>query len=198
MTTTATQEMVVRGRTRRRVRLAVFTAGAAIVAALVLTALTTPAAPIPGSPSDGAAALPAGCLPGQTPVSLDIPAEERALVDVFNGTTTADLARTVADALRDRGLNVGTVGNERTVHPDRIAVLRFGPDAVGAAHLLRGYVAEADEEDKVELEFDPARRTGAVDLVVGGQFELLATSTEMRHRMALLGRPALPPGTCRR
>ena len=107
---------------------------------------------------------------------------------------TADLARSVAQDLRDRRFGVGTVGNDRTRHPDVVAVLRFGPDTVGAAHLLLAYLAE----DNVTLEFDPARRTGDVDLVVGGQFRQLATPTAMRHRIAVLGRPALPPGTCRR
>lgn len=194
MTTTAAPETVEPRRARRRIRLAVLAVVAAAVVALVTTVLTV-TAPGPTSPSD---ALPAGCRPGQTPVDLDIPTEKQAQVNVFNGTPTTALAGTVAAGLRDRGLNVGTIGNEQTRQPGQVAVLRFGPDAVGAAHLLRGYVAEAEEEDKVKLEFDAARRTADVDLVVGGQFKLLATSTEMRHRMALLGRPALPPGTCRR
>ncbi|MEU8079339.1 LytR C-terminal domain-containing protein [Catellatospora citrea] len=193
MTTTAAPETVEPRPARRRIRLAVLAVVAGAVVALVTTVLTV-TAPDPTSPS----ALPAGCRPGQTPVSLDIPTEKQAQVNVFNGTATADLAGTVAAGLRDRGLSVGTVGNEQTRQPGKVAVLRFGPDAIGAAHLVRGYVAEAEEADKVTFEFDPARRTADVDLVVGGQYKLLATSTEMRHRMALLGRPTLPPGTCRR
>ncbi|GAA1362045.1 LytR C-terminal domain-containing protein [Catellatospora chokoriensis] len=194
MTTTAAPETVEPRPARRRIRLAALAVVAGAVVALVTTVLIV-TAPDPTSPPS---ALPAGCRAGQTPVSLDIPTEKQAQVNVFNGTATSDLAGTVAAGLRDRGLNVGAVGNEQTRQPGKVAVLRFGPDAVGAAHLVRGYVAEAEEEDKVAFEFDPARRTADVDLVVGGQYKLLATSTEMRHRMALLGRPALPPGTCRR
>ncbi|MEU8005756.1 sigma-70 family RNA polymerase sigma factor [Catellatospora sp. NPDC049111] len=192
------QEIRDRGQARRRVQLAAVTAGAAVVVAFVLAVLTvtaptaTPVVPALGtSPS---AALPPGCLPGQIPVDLTLPvSESQVLVNVFNGTKTPDLAENVAADLRNRKITVGTVGDE-TEYRDLVAVLRYGPESVGEAQLLRAYLVV----EPVKLEFDPQRTTADVDLVVGGQFKQFGTPTEMRQKIAQLGQPTLPPGTCKR
>ncbi len=46
------------------------------------------------------------------------------------------------------------------------------------------------------MDFDITRTTDTVDLVVGGRYRQLATPTQMRQAIAIIGRPKLPPGTC--
>lgn len=198
ITTPPAHEIAERGRARRRVQLAAVTAGAAVVVAFVLAVLTVAgpaAAPVPPASTSPSPALPPGCLPGQIPVDLTLPeSESQMLVHVFNGTRTTGLAKDVAADLRNRRMTVGATGDEKVEQPDVVAVLRYGPESVGAAHVLRAYLGQ----EPVKLEFDPRRATADVELVVGGRFRQLATPTEMRQRIAKLGRPTLPPGTCRR
>jgi hypothetical protein len=46
------------------------------------------------------------------------------------------------------------------------------------------------------MQFDLKREDDVIDVVIGGNFKTLATPTEMRQAVALLGHPTLPPGTC--
>jgi hypothetical protein len=187
----AVEEIVKRGRVRQRVRLAAVTASAAIVLAVLLAIFTVvrpTASHMPVSPKPSSA----GCPSGQVPVSLIVPAEEQVQVNVFNSTATVNLAAGVAGDLRNRKLDVGTIGDDPGDYANVVAALRYGPKAVGAAHLLRAYLIN----NNVTLEFDIDRQTSDVDLVVGGLFRQLATPSEMRQNIARLGRPTLPPGTC--
>lgn len=137
------------------------------------------------------------CKPGQIPVSLEPPESEAEVkINVFNATQSAGLATSVANEFRNRRFNVATVGDEQAsgqpaFHPDDVAILRYGPKAIGGAYLLRAYFL-----NEAKGEFDINREDDVVDVVIGGEFKQLATPTEMRQAVALIGRPELPPGTC--
>lgn len=69
-----------------------------------------------------------------------------------------------------------------------VAIVRYGPGEVGAAHLIASlFYYEA------VLMFDASKRDGVVDLTIGSRFKELATPTEMRQVIALKGRPQAPP-----
>ncbi|GAA1638670.1 sigma-70 family RNA polymerase sigma factor [Catellatospora bangladeshensis] len=193
--TPATQQIVARGQARRRTQLAVTTAACLLAAALVLTVVTSwrPfAAPDPLGPTPSPS-LPAGCAPGQVPADLRLPdSESEVTVNVFNGTDVVDLAANVRADLTNRRFAVKTIGDIRGAYADEVAVLRYGPKAVGDARLVEAYLLNG-----ATTEFDLQRQTDDVDIVLGGQFKQLATPTEMRQAMAILGAPQLPPGTCR-
>ena len=70
-------------------------------------------------------------------------------------------------------------------------MLRYGPRAVGGAHLLRAYFL-----DDAATEFDPKRTDDVVDVVLGNGFQQLATTTEVNQSLADLGSAQLPPNTC--
>nr|WP_246001540.1 hypothetical protein [Allorhizocola rhizosphaerae] len=72
-----------------------------------------------------------------------------------------------------------------------MAIIRYGPRTIGAAHLLNAYIL-----NEATMDFDITRTTDTVDLVVGGRYRQLATPTQMRQAIAIIGRPKLPPGTC--
>jgi hypothetical protein len=72
-----------------------------------------------------------------------------------------------------------------------VTVVRYGPEAVGAAHLARAYLL-----DRVRPEFVIDRRGRTVDVVLGEDFNRLATPTEFNQTLAMMGAPGLPPGTC--
>lgn len=193
--TPATQQIVARGQARRRAQIAATTAACLLAVALVLSVLTVwrpTAAPDPLGPTPGPS-LPAGCSPGQIPVDLRLPdSESEVTVNVLNGTATADRAADIGRDLEYRKFVVGRVGDEKGQYADEVAVLRYGPKAVGDARLLEAYLL-----NEATTEFDVYRQTDDVDLIVGGRFQQFATPTEMRQAMTVLGAPQLPPGTCR-
>ncbi|RBY81898.1 LCP family protein [Blastococcus sp. TF02A-26] len=115
-----------------------------------------------------AEALPAEAAPPAAPVEAAPPAEPPAApaptpsevtVDVLNGTGTAGLAGTVADALRGVGFVVGEVGNERGGVD--ATVVRHGPAALAQAQTVLqavpGAVLQADDSlgDRVQLVVGP-------------------------------------------
>jgi hypothetical protein len=160
--------------------------GILAVAAIVLVVLTvTRDTQIDGS-------LAEKCKPGHIPVSLDLPTTETEIsINVFNATKQTGLATNVAGDFKNRGFRVGKIQDAEQQQPDAVAVLRYGPKAIGAAHLLRAYFL-----DESKTEFDLKREDEFVDVVIGGRFKQLATPTEMRQSIAILGSPKLPPGTC--
>ncbi len=83
-------------------------------------------------------------------------------------------------------------GNDPAKKPvTKVAALRYGPKAVGAAWLLRAYFL-----NQADPQFDTKRTDDVVDVVIGTAFKQLATTTEVNQALAQLGDPVLPPGTC--
>lgn len=140
--------------------------------------------------STGGATPQAGCPEGSIPANLELPDVRLVKINVFNGTDQAGLASQVGENFSNRGFEV----LERTDHDSKVeevAVLRYGPAAVGAAHVLQAYFLR-----DARLEFDLEREDDVVDVVIGSQFQQLATETEVRQAIAALGNPVAPPGTC--
>jgi hypothetical protein len=133
-----------------------------------------------------------GCPPGYVPADLRLPVEKDIKINVYNGTSRTGLADQVAADFQNREFTVKKRGNDPLKKKvDKVAVLRYGPKAVGAAWVLRAYfLAEADTE------FDIARKDDVVDVVLGSRFRQLGTVTEVNQSLGALGRPTLPKGTC--
>jgi LytR cell envelope-related transcriptional attenuator len=150
-------------------------------------ALPTPAS-APTTPAS--AATPSrSCPSGQTPVHLRITDVGQVTVNVYNGTSQASLGTAVAQELASRRLKIGLVrAAENGPYPQTI--IRFGPESVGAAWLLRAYFPDAVSE------FNVARPDVPVDVILGASFRNVPTVTEVNQGVAQLGRPVAPPGTC--
>ncbi len=131
----------------------------------------------------------AGCEAGwpEADVTLREPAEVK--IKVLNGTDQVGLAGKVSDDFRNRKFQIEETGD--AAKTDHIAILRYGPKGVGAAHLLRAYFL-----DNAAIEFDPERAEPTVDIILGSAFQQLATTTEVNQSLGDLGAPVAPPGTC--
>jgi hypothetical protein len=144
------------------------------------------------SPGAGAATQGPSCPMGSgIPAFVALPDYEDIKVNVYNGTPVEDLAASIADQLRHRGLQVERVGNTPDGSLlDGAVVIRYGPGAVGAAWVMQAFFAYAS------LEFDLDRRDDTVDVVLSQTFQELATPIEVNRKIASHGPAQLPPGTC--
>ncbi len=134
------------------------------------------------------------CPPGLVPANIAPPERENVKLNVFNGTKTRGLAEKIGGEFKNRGFDVkktGTAAGNKTY--DEVAIIRYGPRAVGAAWLLRAHFLLVEEDP---MEFDLKREDDVVDVIVGTRFQQLATTTEVNQSIAALGPPLLPPGTC--
>lgn len=134
------------------------------------------------------------CPPGLVPAKIKMPERNEVTINVFNGTSRVDLAQQLRGEFKTRGFNVNpppTTPPEAKTY-DQIALITYGPDAVGAAWLVSAYflVNEAD------MDFDIHRKGAEVDVLVGEKFLQLATSTEVNQSIAAIGNPGLEEGTC--
>lgn len=159
-----------------------------VVALLTILALVfTVVALVRDTQSD--AGLGAGCQKGwpAADVTLREPAEVK--IKVLNGTEQVGLASKISDDFRNRKFQVEETGD--AAKTDGIAVLRYGPKGVGAAHLLRAYFL-----NNAAAEYDPERADATVDIILGSAFQQLATTTEVNQSLGDLGAPVAPPDTC--
>jgi hypothetical protein len=142
------------------------------------------------SQSDPQAA--AGCPKNAVLVNTRLPDENKDVkLKIFNGTSQPGLAEKVGEDFSHRGFTVDKKKENNPKAIDSVAVLRYGPKAVGAAWLLRAYfLQEADPQ------FDAKRQNDVVDVVVGKKFQQLATETEVKQSLTQLGNPIPPAGTC--
>ena len=118
----------------------------------------------------------------------DDPAE--VTVKVYNGTNTTGLADSVTNEFKNRRFTVQKPAESRTKYKG-VAEIRYGPDAVGRAQLLRAYFL-----DQSKLEYNAKRKGILIDIVIGNQFRQLATTTEVNQSLVEVGEPTLPPGAC--
>jgi hypothetical protein len=173
--------------------------GIVVVALLSLlgTAACTGAGPN-GAPTGGATTISVpptpqvACGDGSVPVDLIVPTPAEVKLRVLNATGVPGTADFVAQGLAQFHYQVvetkDMVGDAS--FPE-VAVLRFGPRAVGDAWLVR-----SNFPDPVRLEFDPQRADDVVDVVVGQGFQFLRTTTEVNQAIAAAGRPTVPAGGC--
>jgi hypothetical protein len=133
-----------------------------------------------------------GCPKGWPIADIRLPEPKEVKINVYNATDSPGLAGAVANDFENQLFVVGKTGNDpKKKAVAGVAVLRYGPKAVGAAHLLRAYFL-----DEAKTEFDLKRTDNVVDVVVGTSYKQLATPTEKNQSLAALGHPALPEGTC--
>jgi LytR cell envelope-related transcriptional attenuator len=133
------------------------------------------------------------CPAGMVPVSLTLPEHHKDVkLNVYNGTRIVGLANRVGTEFSNREFNVQKMRDApgRKIY-DTIAEIHYGPRTVGAAWLMRAYFL-----GEAEMVFDLKRKDDVVDVIVGTQFQQLATTTEVNQSIAQLGTPDLPPGTC--
>ncbi|TDB80879.1 LytR family transcriptional regulator [Micromonospora sp. KC721] len=131
-----------------------------------------------------------GCPEGWPLADVALRERKDVKLNVINATDRPGLAGEVADEFRNRQFQVKKVTDQKK-QVDRVAVLRFGPKGVGSAHLLLAYfLGNADTKFEVE------RQDDTVDVVLGSDFQQLATTTEVNQSLGDLGSPTAPPGTC--
>lgn len=133
------------------------------------------------------------CPEGLVPAKIKMPERNQVTINVYNGTLRTGLAQQIGGEFKNRGFNVNkmdTMPGGKTY--DQIAVIAFGPEAVGAAYLVSAYFLV----DEAEMQFDIKRTSGEVDLIIGTAFQQLATTTEVNQSIAAIGNPPLPKGTC--
>ena len=118
----------------------------------------------------------------------DDPAE--VTVKVYNGTNTTGLADSVTNEFKNRRFTVQKPAESKTKYKG-VAEIRYGPDAVGRAQLLRAYFL-----DQSKLEYNAKRKGTLIDIVIGSGFRQLATTTEVNQSLVEVGEPTLPPGAC--
>ncbi|MEV4703976.1 LytR C-terminal domain-containing protein [Actinoplanes sp. NPDC049316] len=174
-----------RGRARARRRTTLAAAGLTLVAAGAGTVVvrTTGDRPSPGSPPPAAA--PADPCAG---LDLRLPDDpSQVAVRVLDGAATAGLDRTVVRDLHERRFTKAVAAGEAAERTDAVAILRYGPAAVGDAVVLRAMV-----RNRAVMQFDPSR-DGVVEMVIGDGFRELATSTQINQALVEAGEPAAPP-----
>ena len=80
-------------------------------------------------------------------------------------------------------------------HPENYtggAKLHYGPKAVAGASVVRAQFIGQDDPGG----FDLKRTDDSVDVVLGSSFKELGSKTEVNQKIAQLGNPSPPPGTC--
>lgn len=133
-----------------------------------------------------------GCAEDAVVADLRLPVPEEVKLRVFNATDKADLAKSVGEAFENRKFQVvERAADPKAKRVDAVAVLRYGPKAVGAAWLVRAYFL-----NEAKTEFDINRTDDFVDVVIGTRFRQLATTTEKNQALGQVGNPILPEGTC--
>jgi hypothetical protein len=141
--------------------------------------------------TQGDAVLDGGCPDGSVMANVTLPDDpEQVTVKVYNGTKTAGLADSVTNEFKNRRFKtVKPAENKKKV--DGVAVMRYGPEAVGSAWLLRAYFL-----NQADVQYDAKRKGAVVDVVIGSGFQQLATTTEVNQSLVELGEPEVPLGAC--
>jgi hypothetical protein len=130
---------------------------------------------------------------GLVPAKIKMPERNQVTLNVYNGTPKVGLAQQIGGEFKNRGFNINkmeTAPNGKTY--DQIALITFGPNAVGAAYLISAYFLV----NEAELQFEIERTSPEVDVIIGKAFQQLATTTEVNQSIAAIGNPPLPKGTC--
>ena len=178
--------MLTFARVRALAIVALLFAGALVAVYLAVSRDTTGAAETSGR----------GCPEGSVIADLALPDVRNVKVNVYNGTNQTGLAAQLAEDFANRDFEVLEHGDDPLgSEVEEVAVLRYGPKAVGASYVLQAYFLNDAHTD-----FDIEREDDTVDGVIGSQFRQLATETEVKQsiaaRASVLGDPEPPPGTC--
>ena len=104
--------------------------------------------------------------------------------------STAGLAEKVSTDFKNRGFSMQKPGESKSKY-DGIAIIRYGPKAVGDAQLIKAFFL-----GEAKPEYNAKRADDIVEIIVGADYAQLATSTEVNQSLVELGEPELPPGAC--
>ena len=136
------------------------------------------------------------CKPGEIPAHNDMPERGQVKLNIYNGTNRVGLAEDIGAQFKTRGFILGkteTAPAKPDGKPyDNIATIIYGPEAVGAAALVSAYFLA----NQATMQFNIKRTGPEVDVILGNQFQQLATTTEVNQSIAIIGKPPLEPGTC--
>jgi hypothetical protein len=134
-----------------------------------------------------------GCPKNAIVADLRLPQEKDVKIKLYNASGGTVSTGGFANTLQHRGFQVTTAnpGEEpQTPLPD-VAVVRFGPKAVGSAWVVQAYFI-----NDATPEFQIGRTDDVVEVVIGSGFKKLATVSEVKQALWQVGRPPAPPGTC--
>ena len=136
-------------------------------------------------------AIAQGCPAGSVMADISLPANPRQVtLKVYNGTSTNGLAQSVTTDFANRNFRTQKPAENRKRYKG-VAQVRYGPQAVGKAQLVKAFfLAQA------EPIYDPKRKGAVVDVIIGSQFQQLGTPTEVNQSLVELGEPDVPPGAC--
>jgi len=145
--------------------------------------------------TQGGAVADGGCPKGSVMANVKLPDDpQEVTVEVFNGTDQQGLAERVTNDFKNRRFQTRKPGEKNEKGQKKVegvAVLRYGPEAVGSAWLLRAYFL-----NQADPQYNPKRKGAVVDIVIGEQFQQLATTTEVNQSLVELSEPQVPPGAC--
>ncbi|MDQ7906508.1 LytR C-terminal domain-containing protein [Phytohabitans sp. ZYX-F-186] len=142
--------------------------------------------------SQGGEVAAASCPEGWPQGDLVLREAKDIKINVYNATDTVGLAESVAEDFAGRGFQLKKKGNDpQPKGVDGVALLRYGPKGIGSSQVIQAFFL-----GKAATQYDPKRADDTVDVVLGDQFQQLATPTEVNQSLVDLGSPQLPPGTC--
>jgi hypothetical protein len=132
-----------------------------------------------------------GCPDGAPIADVTLPDDpDQVKIKILNGTSQAGLGDKVTTDFKNRGFVMDKPDEARSKF-DKIAIISYGPRAVGDAQLIKAYfLGQARPQYNAKITSD------IVTIVVGAQFQQLATSTEVNQSLVELGEPEVPPGAC--
>jgi hypothetical protein len=132
-----------------------------------------------------------GCPAGAPMADMELPNDAADVtVKVYNGTQTPGLAESVTSDFKDRRFVVQKPAENKTRYKG-VADIRYGPDGVGKAQLVRAYLL-----NQGHMDYSAKYKGATIDIVIGSQFRQLATPTEVNQSLVEVGEPTLPPGAC--
>jgi hypothetical protein len=132
-----------------------------------------------------------GCPAGSVTADISLPDDpSEVTIKVFNATSQTGLAERVSVDFQNRKFKTQRAERNKRKF-NGVAQLRYGPAAVGKAHLLKAFFL-----GRAEALYDPKRKGDVTDVVIGSQYQQLATTTEVNQSLVELGEPVLPPGAC--
>jgi hypothetical protein len=138
-----------------------------------------------GGPAGG------GCPAGAPLADVTLPDDPADVtVKILNGTNTAGLAESVTTEFKNRRFTTQKPAESKTKYKG-VAEIRYGPDTVGKAQLLRAYFLAQSK-----MEYNAKQKGSVINIVIGSQFRQLATTTEVNQSLVEVGEPTLPPGAC--
>lgn len=134
-----------------------------------------------------------GCPKGAVIADLRLPPEQEVKIKLYDASGGAISIDGFGNDMQNRGFQVTTAdpGEEPKAPVSEVAVVRYGPKAVGKAWVVQAYFL-----NDAKPEFQISRGDDVVEVVVGTGFKKLATVSEVKQALWQVGRPPAPPGTC--